>query len=131
MSTPFTLIGTPYSTFTRTIALALQHKGLKYDQKATTPHSDLAKSHHPFGFLPTLVIHEIDGKKVDDILLRESHAIVRFIDRIAPEPSLHISAGDGRAVIEEKMWEMVSLIAFLGQPIIMASRVLILEMSIF
>ena len=61
------------------------------------------------------MIHEIDGKKVDDILLRESHAIVRFIDRIAPEPGLHISAGEGGAVIEEKMWEMVSLIAFLGR----------------
>jgi len=114
MSAPFTLVGTPYSTFTRTIALGLQHKGLKFNQVPTTPHADLAKKHHPFGFLPTLVIHEIDGKKVDDILLRESHAIVRFIDRIAPEPSLHF-AGEG-AVIEEKMWEMASLIAFLGFP---------------
>ncbi|KXN88046.1 hypothetical protein AN958_07778 [Leucoagaricus sp. SymC.cos] len=116
MSAPFTLIGTPYSTFTRTIALALHHKGLKFNQTATTPHADLAKRYHPFGFLPTLVIHEIDGKKVNDILLRESHAIVRFIDRIAPEPSLQISAGDGGAAIEEKMWEVVSLIAFLGFP---------------
>jgi len=114
MSAPFTLVGTPYSTFTRTIALALEHKGLKFKQIPTTPHADLAKEYHPFGFLPTLVIHEIDGKKVDDILLRESHAIVRFIDRIAPEPSLHF-AGEG-AVIEEKMWEMASLIAFLGFP---------------
>jgi len=40
---------------------------------------------------------------------------VRFIDRIAPEPNLHISAGEGgAAVIEEQMWEMVSLIAFHG-----------------
>ncbi|KAF9449313.1 hypothetical protein P691DRAFT_703368 [Macrolepiota fuliginosa MF-IS2] len=116
MSPPFTLIGTPYSTFTRTIALGLQYKGLKYDQTPTTPHADLAKSYHPFGYLPTLVIHEIGGKKVDDILLRESHAIVRFIDRIAPEPSLHISAGDGGVAIEEKMWEVVSLLAFLGFP---------------
>jgi len=82
---------------------------------STTPHSEIAERYHPFGFLPTFVIHEIDGKKVDDILLRESHAIVRFIDRIAPEPGLHISAGEGGAVIEEKMWEMVSLIAFLGR----------------
>lgn len=115
MSAPYTLIGTPYSTFTRTIALALQYKGLRYNQMSTTPHSEIAERYHPFGFLPTFVIHEIDGKKVDDILLRESHAIVRFIDRIAPEPGLHISAGEGGAVIEEKMWEMVSLIAFLGR----------------
>jgi glutathione S-transferase len=118
MSAPYTLIGTPYSTFTRTIALGLQYKGLKYDQKSTTPHSDFASRHHPFGFLPTLVIHEVDGKIVDDILLCESHAIVRFIDRIAPEPSLHVAAGTGGAAIEEKMWEMISLIAFLGELII-------------
>jgi len=115
MSAPYTLIGTPYSTFTRTIALGLEHKGLKYNQTSTTPHSEIAKSHHPFGFLPTLVIHEIDGNKINDTLLRESHAIVRFIDRIAPEPNLHISAGEGgAAAIEEQMWEMVSLIAFHG-----------------
>lgn len=113
MSAPYTLIGTPYSTFTRTIALGLEHKGLKYNQTSTTPHSEIAKRYHPFGFLPTFVIHEIDGNKVDDTLLRESHAIVRFIDRIAPEPSLHSSTGEGgTAVIEEQMWEMVSLIAF-------------------
>jgi glutathione S-transferase len=115
MPTPYALIGTPYSTFTRTIALGLHYKGLRFEQIPTTPHAPLAQQYHPFGFLPTFVIHELDGQKVDDIPLRESHAIVRFIDRIAPEPSLHISSGDGGAVLEEKMWEMVSFIAFLGK----------------
>jgi len=67
MSAPYTLIGTLYSTFTRTIALGLEHKGLKYNQTSTTPHSEIAKSHHPFGFLPTLVIHEIDGNKINTL----------------------------------------------------------------
>ncbi|XP_006454946.1 hypothetical protein AGABI2DRAFT_190119 [Agaricus bisporus var. bisporus H97] len=115
MSTPYTLIGTPFSTFTRTIALGLHYKGLKFQQVAATPHSSSAQQHHPFGFIPTLVIHEVDGEK-EDILLRETHAIARFIDRVAPEPSLHISSGDGGAALEEKMWEMVSLIAFQGFP---------------
>ena len=62
---PYTLIGTPFSTFTRTIALGLQYKKLKYNQIATKPQTRIAQEAHPFGYLPTLVIHEIDGKKVD------------------------------------------------------------------
>ncbi|KAF8909734.1 hypothetical protein CPB84DRAFT_1765335 [Gymnopilus junonius] len=112
---PYTIIGTPFSTFTRTITLGLQHKGLPFKQLATKPQAPLAKENHPFGNLPTLIIHEIDGKKVD-LKLRESHAIVRYIDRIAPEPSLHLREGD--AIIPEKMWEFVSFVAFFGFPIV-------------
>jgi hypothetical protein len=43
---------------------------------------------------------------------------VRFIDRIAPEPSLHVTADTSGTVIEEEMWEMVDPIAFLGELII-------------
>jgi glutathione S-transferase len=114
MSPPYTLIGTPYSTFTRTIALGLHYKGVPFKQISTTPHAPLAQQHHPFGLLPTLVIHEVDNQKVDDIPLCESQAIARFIDRIAPEPSLQIS-DNGSSVLEEKMWEMVSFIASLGK----------------
>ena len=88
----YTVIGTPFSTFTRTITLGLQYKGLEYDQLPTTPQSQLAQENHPFAYLPTLVIHEIDGKRVG-VKLRESQAIVRYIDRIAPEPSLHVRPG--------------------------------------
>ena len=113
-STPYTLIGTPFSTFTRTVAMGLRYKGLKYNQVSTPPSSAVAFEYHPFGFLPTLIIHEDQGKRVD-VKLRESQAIVRFIDRIAPSPSLHIATGEGRAVIEEKMWELVSLAACFGE----------------
>ncbi|EDR04201.1 uncharacterized protein LACBIDRAFT_330814 [Laccaria bicolor S238N-H82] len=116
-STPYTLIGTPFSTFTRTVAMGLRYKGLKYNQVSTPPSSPVAFEHHPFGFLPTLIIHEDQGKRVD-VKLRESQAIVRFIDRIAPSPSLHIAPGEGGAVIEEKMWELVSLAACFGYPIV-------------
>lgn len=94
--------------------MGMQHKGLKYNQIATPPLSDIAFQHHPMGYLPTLIIHEIDGKRVD-LKLRESHAILRYIDRVAPEPNLHISAGDGDTLIEEKMWEFVSFTAFFGE----------------
>jgi len=107
-SPPYTIIGTPFSTFTRSITLGMQYKGLKFNQVRVVPHSETAYENHPFGFLPTLIIHEIDGKRVD-LKLRESQAIVRYLDRVAPEPSLHISAGDGRSIITEQMWEFVSL----------------------
>jgi len=113
-SIPYTIIGTPFSTFTRSITLALTYKGLPFNQVKCTPHSDTAYDNHPFGFIPTLVIHEIDGKLVD-VKLRESMAIARFIDRVAPEPSLLISAGDGKALVEEHMWEFVSLVGAQGK----------------
>lgn len=112
---PYTIIGTPFSTFTRAITLALTYKGLPFNQVRCVPHSDAASDNHPFGFLPTLVIHEIDGKRVD-LKLRESVAIARFIDRVAPEPNLLISAGQGKALIEEQMWEFVSLVGAYGKP---------------
>lgn len=110
---PYTLIGTPFSTFTRTIALGLQYKNLKYNQIATKPQTRIALEAHPFGYIPTLVIHEIAGKKVD-IKLRESQAIVHFVDRVAPEPSLHVQPGSDTAIIPEKMWEFVSFTASCG-----------------
>ncbi|KAI9459296.1 hypothetical protein HD554DRAFT_2298485 [Boletus coccyginus] len=106
-SPPFTVIGTPFSTFTRSITLGLTYKGIPFNQVRVLPHSDTAYENHPFGFLPTLIIHEIDGKKVD-LKLRESQAIARYIDRFAPEPSLNITDGDGHALIAEQMWEFVS-----------------------
>lgn len=109
----YTLIGTPFSTFTRTIALGLQYKKLKYTQIATKPQTRVAQEAHPFAYLPTLIIHELDGKPLDtDIKLRESQAIVRFIDRVAPEPSLNLQ--DGASLLPEKMWEFVSLTASFG-----------------
>ncbi|KAJ8592552.1 hypothetical protein M405DRAFT_787343 [Rhizopogon salebrosus TDB-379] len=112
---PYTIIGTPFSTFTRSITLALTYKGLPFNQVRCVPHSDTAYDNHLFGFLPTLVIHEIDGKQVD-LKLRESMAIARFIDRVTPEPSLLISSGQGKAVIEEQMWEFASLVGAHGFP---------------
>lgn len=113
-SRPLTVIGTPFSTFTRTITLALHYKGLPFNQVHAVPHSDIAYEHHPFGFVPTLVIHEIEGKVVD-LKLRESMAIARYLDRLAPQPSLCVSAGDAPVLqIEEQMWEFASFVAAHG-----------------
>ncbi|KAF9477663.1 hypothetical protein BDN70DRAFT_914043 [Pholiota conissans] len=117
----YALIGTPFSTFTRTIALGLHYKGLKFKQIATRAQSEIAQAGHPFAYLPTLIIHGIDGRRVD-VKLCESQAITRFIDRTAPEPSLLAESGPN-IVIEEKMWEFVSLAASFGFPMIEAGVV--------
>ncbi|KAF9045083.1 hypothetical protein BJ165DRAFT_1475095 [Panaeolus papilionaceus] len=115
---PCTLIGTPFSTFTRTISLGLHYKDIPFTQQSTLPHSDLAKANHPFGFIPTLIIHsDSDRGTNDDIKLRESQAIAKYLDRVKPEPSLLLSereAVESGVGVEEKMWELVSLIASFG-----------------
>ncbi|KAF5325453.1 hypothetical protein D9619_009973 [Psilocybe cf. subviscida] len=116
----YTVIGTYLSTFTRTITLGLQHKGIQYTHVPTYPH--IAFSAHPLGYVPGLVIHaQHEGE--EDINLCESQAIVRYIDRVAPEPSLHLIPGKG-AVLDEKMWEFVSLAGSFGLPIIQGNIVM-------
>ncbi|KAF7970057.1 hypothetical protein HWV62_25300 [Athelia sp. TMB] len=104
-----TIVGTPFSTFTRTITLGLHRKGIPFQQVHTAPHSATADAHHPFGFLPTLIIPG-DAK----IKLRESQAIVRYVDRVAPEPSLHLPEGDSH--LPEQMWEVSDLHGLSGFP---------------
>jgi glutathione S-transferase len=114
----YTLVGTPFSTFTRTIALALRYKNIPFTQLETKPHEELAKQHHPFGYLPSLVISNGSGDdKYDegrsdskDIALRESQAIARYIDRIEPRLSLH----DDEGQLPEKMWEFVNFCTSYG-----------------
>jgi glutathione S-transferase len=59
MSPSYTIVGTPFSTFTRTAASALNFKGIPFKQESTLPHTELARKHHPFGFIPSLVITEV------------------------------------------------------------------------
>jgi glutathione S-transferase len=105
----FTLIGTPFSTFTRTIAIALIEKGIPFKQIRTTPHSEIADKFHPYGYLPILVIPRPNGT---DVHLRESQAIATYLDRVAPNPTLDLDETD--ACVPEKMWEFVSLVVSFG-----------------
>ncbi|CAE7096470.1 unnamed protein product [Rhizoctonia solani] len=107
MSPSYVVIGTPFSTFTRTITSALHYKGISFEQEHTVPHTELARKHHSCGFIPSLVITEEN----DTISLGESQAIARYIDRVAPSPSL-VDASQLR--LPEKLWELVSIIAGLG-----------------
>ncbi|KAH6903257.1 hypothetical protein BKA70DRAFT_1374025 [Coprinopsis sp. MPI-PUGE-AT-0042] len=110
MAPSIKLAGTPFSTFTRTIALGLHHKGIQFEQIKTPPQSDIASKYHPFGYLPSLIID-------DSTVLVESQAIARYIERTAPSPSLELPATTRETgVLDEKVWEFVSLVASFGFP---------------
>jgi len=75
------LVGTPKSTFTRTIALALHELGLPFDQIDCLPKSDEAyhKGVNPFGHIPSI---HIDGAS-----LFESIAIANYLDAHHTHPA--------------------------------------------
>ncbi|KAF5325173.1 hypothetical protein D9619_009974 [Psilocybe cf. subviscida] len=110
----YTVIGAPLSTFTRTVTLGLLHKGVQYNHVPMAPHVEFTA--HPFGYIPALVI-SAQSEDEEDVRLCESQAIARYIDRVAPEPSLLLIPGKG-VTLEEKMWEFVSLTSSFGVPII-------------
>ncbi|KDN50016.1 hypothetical protein RSAG8_01352, partial [Rhizoctonia solani AG-8 WAC10335] len=109
----YTLIGTPFSTFTRTIAIALIEKGVPFKQIKTPDRSDVAGEFHPFGHLPILVIPRPNGQ---DVYLREGQAMAQYLDRVAPTPTLDLDETD--ACVPEKMWEFVCLVVRFGYPAI-------------
>ncbi|KAI8058897.1 hypothetical protein BDF21DRAFT_158697 [Thamnidium elegans] len=57
MSTP-TLIGVPFSTYTRTIRMVFMHMGQDYKLEQTLPHSKSAYKYNPFGRVPSLLHNE-------------------------------------------------------------------------
>jgi len=109
----YTLIGTPFSTFTRTIAIALIEKGIPFKQVRAAAHSDLADEFHPYGYLPILVIPRPNRT---DVHLRESQAIAAYLDRVAPSPTMTLD--ETEACVPEKMWEFVSFVVSFGYPAI-------------
>ncbi|CEG69436.1 hypothetical protein RMATCC62417_05513 [Rhizopus microsporus] len=50
-----TIIGASWSSYTRTICMALIHLGVPFKLQHAYPHSKLAYAHHPFGRIPTLI----------------------------------------------------------------------------
>ena len=76
--------GIPGSPFLRTVETVLKEKGIDYRLHVTGPGEhkspDYIEHHHPFGRVPAF---EHDGFK-----LYETQAIIRYLDRIYPEPPL-------------------------------------------
>lgn len=72
----YTLMGIPFSTFTRTVAMGLHELNIPFTQVPVPPHSKEILEYNPFGRLPVLLI-EHHGKKLS---MFESDSIVRYLD---------------------------------------------------
>jgi glutathione S-transferase len=93
--------GIPGSPFLRSVEIALAEKGVDYELIAMSPADMKTPEHlklHPFGRIPMFE----DG----DFKLYESQAIIRYIDRIFPEPAL--TPADPRA--EARMNQVIGVI---------------------
>jgi glutathione S-transferase len=79
----FVVHSVPGSPFGRSVLIALEEKGAPYRLAPLAPGDSKSPAHlarHPFGRVPAL---EHDG-----FALYETQAILRYLDRVLPEPSL-------------------------------------------
>ncbi len=87
------ILGIPQSTYTRTVCMAANEKGVAYELVPTPPHSDEMTAVHPLGKVP--------GLRHGDVELFESSAICRYIDENFDGPSLYPADAAGRAAAEQ------------------------------
>jgi glutathione S-transferase len=79
----FIVHSVPGSPFGRAVLATLEEKGASYRLVALPPGSSKSPEHlarHPFGRIPVL--------EHDDFMLYETQAILRYLDRVLPEPAL-------------------------------------------
>jgi glutathione S-transferase len=79
----FTVHSVPGSPFGRAVLATLEEKGASYRLAPLAPGASKSSEHlarHPFGRVPVL---EHDG-----FMLYETQAILRYLDRVLPEPAL-------------------------------------------
>jgi glutathione S-transferase len=93
--------GIPGSPFMRSVEVALVEKGVDYELVAMGPAEMKTPEHlglHPFGRIPIF--------EEGDFRLYETQAIIRYIDRVFPEPKL--TPADPRA--EARMNQVIGVI---------------------
>ena len=96
----FVIHGVPGSPYVRAVLLGLEEKRAPWRIAAMRPGENKAPAHlarHPFGRLPVLD----DG----DFQLYETQAILRYLDRILPQP--HLTPDDARA--EARMNQVIGI----------------------
>ncbi|SEM39052.1 glutathione S-transferase [Roseovarius tolerans] len=101
------LYGFDGSTYVRTVRMVLADKGIDYDQVPVNvlegePRQPEHLARHPFGKVPVL---DIEGLRI-----RETDAICRYLEDIAPEPALTPKDAKARA----RMNEAIGLIGSYG-----------------
>ena len=95
---PFIVHTTPGSPFGRAVLITLEEKGAPYRLAPVAPTTFRSAQHlnrHPFGRVPVL---EHDG-----FLLYETQAILRYLDRVLPNPSLTPADTKGAARMDQVM----------------------------
>jgi glutathione S-transferase len=97
-----TLIGTPRSTYVRTVRMALAEKGLAYTHDPAAPHTPQVDAISPFGRVPVF--------KDGETALFETSAIVRYIDEMFE--GTPVLAPNARLRAQMEQW--VSVINFQG-----------------
>lgn len=96
--TEFTVHSIPGSPYGRAVLLALEEKGAPYRLAAVAPGSlstPAYRAQHPFGRVPVL---EHGGFR-----LYETQAILRYLDRVLPAPSLTPAAPQAAARMDQLM----------------------------
>ena len=78
--TTLTIYGVPFSNYVRTVRMALEEKGITYELKPCPPGFEDGTARHPFGKIPFM--------RYGDLVLAESIAIIRFVERTFPGPAL-------------------------------------------
>lgn len=79
----FVVHATPGSPYARAVMAALEEKGADWRLAALTPGTSRQEPHlsrHPFGRMPVL--------DHGDFRLYETQAILRYLDRVLPQPAL-------------------------------------------
>lgn len=74
--TTLTIYGVPFSNYVRTVRMALEEKGVAYELKPCAPGFEDGDARHPFGKIPFM--------RYGDLVLAESIAIIRFVERTLP-----------------------------------------------
>jgi glutathione S-transferase len=74
------LYGVPQSTFVRAARIALAEKGVAYELRPVPPGAEDGAARHPFGKIPFF--------RHGELVLAETAAICRYIDRVFPGPAL-------------------------------------------
>ena len=92
--TKLTIFGTPLSAYVRTARMACHEKGVPYDLVPVPPGQEADGARHPFGRIPFM--------RHGDLVLFESQAIARYVDRVFPGPAL--LPADPRAAAIADQW---------------------------
>jgi len=94
----FVVHSIPGSPYGRAVMVALEEKGFAYRLAALVPGAHREAAHlarHPFGKIPVL--------EHGDFTLYETQAILRYIDRILPEPALTPAGAKEAARMDQVM----------------------------